>query len=91
MTVDRCVCMNVSFVEMHELRAEGLTFAEIRERTGCCSGCGACIPYCRLALATGEPSVPVMRGRDLARAWQANPDAGLAARGAGGVVRSVDD
>ncbi|MCA9305084.1 MAG: hypothetical protein KDA16_01015 [Phycisphaerales bacterium] len=80
MSVDRCVCVNVSFAEMLELREQGLTFAEIRDQTGCCSGCGMCQPYCRLALATGAESIPILRGRDLARAWQADPDAGLASR-----------
>ncbi len=76
MSVDRCVCMNVPFSEMLELRAQGLSFADIRERTGCCSGCGMCEPYVRVALATGRTELPVLRGRELARAWEVDPDAG---------------
>lgn len=75
MTVDRCVCLNVPFSEMLSLRAQGVTFTEIQERTGCCSGCGMCEPYVRLALATGKAELPVLRGRDLARAWAVDPDA----------------
>lgn len=79
MSVNRCVCLNVLFEELLELHEQGLTFTEIRDRTGCGSGCGSCLPYCRLALATGAASVPILRGRDLARAWQVDPDADLGA------------
>ena len=55
MAVMRCVCHNVTFLEIRRLhRAVGLGFDEICDRTGCCRGCTTCEPYVRLVLRTGE-------------------------------------
>jgi bacterioferritin-associated ferredoxin len=67
--VDRCVCRNVLFAEALRLNREtGADFDEIRRRTGCGSGCGMCVPYLRVALATGRARLPVMSEAELRRA-----------------------
>lgn len=64
MAVDRCVCHAVSFAELIGL-ARSLTggppvidseamLRDLAERTRCGTGCGACRPYIRLALLTGD-------------------------------------
>lgn len=61
MTVNRCICHDVTFatlIEMH--RREGLDADQLAERTGCTTGCGLCLPYVRLAIATGQADLPVM-------------------------------
>ncbi|MGP1345486.1 MAG: (2Fe-2S)-binding protein [Phycisphaerales bacterium] len=61
MPVDRCVCYDISFRELIDLaRAEGLTLDQLKQRTGCCTGCTTCEPYVRIALTTGKSSLPVM-------------------------------
>lgn len=68
MSVDRCVCHDVSFTFLKELsRREGLDFAGLRRRTGCGSGCGLCEPYIRLMLSTGGVAVPVLSAEEVAR------------------------
>lgn len=59
--VDRCVCHDVSFAALLRLHAEqGLDLEALKARTGCCTGCGTCEPYVRLALRTGDVSFPVL-------------------------------
>lgn len=68
MRVDRCVCYNQSFTDllaMHE--DQGLSLDQLSEQTGCCTGCGMCEPYLRLALATGESELPPMPEHELER------------------------
>lgn len=59
--VDRCVCMKVSFDRLVCLHREtGATLETLRAITGCGGGCGLCLPYIRVALATGRARLPVM-------------------------------
>ncbi|MBC7835649.1 MAG: hypothetical protein H7Y88_11200 [Phycisphaerales bacterium] len=61
MAVNRCVCLDLPFVELLELaRREGLGFDELSRRTECCTGCGLCEPYVRVALRTGKTDLPVL-------------------------------
>lgn len=67
MAVNRCICSGVRFAEILRLhRDEGLTFDEIRERTGACDGCTSCEPYVRLTLSTGVTDHPVLTPEDAA-------------------------
>lgn len=66
MAVDRCICYEVTFREVLALhRAEGLSFEELKLRTGCCCGCGTCEPYVRLTLETGRVVHPVLDTSDV--------------------------
>lgn len=59
--VTACICADVSFARLRELAMnDGLTLAQLMDRTGCCRGCGLCEPYVRLMLRTGRTSIPVM-------------------------------
>lgn len=61
MGVDRCVCRGVPFSRLIALaRERGAGFDELQRLTGCGTGCGMCIPYIRVALATGRAELPVM-------------------------------
>ncbi len=61
MGVDRCVCREVTFARLIALaRERGMGFDELPRMTGCGTGCGMCIPYIRVALATGRSDLPVM-------------------------------
>jgi NAD(P)H-nitrite reductase large subunit len=61
MGVDRCVCREVLFSRLILLaRERGAGFDELQRLTGCGTGCGMCIPYIRVALATGRGDLPVM-------------------------------
>lgn len=59
--VDRCVCCEVSFATVLALaRREGLaTLDEVRARVEIGTGCGLCLAYASIALATGSPAVPL--------------------------------
>lgn len=66
--VDRCVCKQVMFAEMIRLNREtGARFEDLQRRTGCGTGCGLCIPYIRVALATVRARLPVMNDAELKR------------------------
>jgi bacterioferritin-associated ferredoxin len=68
MHVDRCICHAVTFAELKEISdRDGLDFAGLRARTGCCRGCGLCEPYIRLMLCTGRTSFPVLSPQEIAR------------------------
>lgn len=55
MVVDRCICFDVTFAKIKELaQREGLSLEELKQRTGCCTGCTMCEPYVRLMLRTGQ-------------------------------------
>ncbi len=59
MTVDRCICKNVTFaalIEAHE--RTGLPFEDLAREMDCCTACGLCDAYARAAVATGRPSLP---------------------------------
>lgn len=61
MGVDRCVCREVTFARLIALAREpGMGFDELQRMTGCGTGCGMCIPYIRVALATERSELPVM-------------------------------
>ncbi|GEM_PF-1273351 len=77
--VSRCVCHRVEFSEIKRLAQEGLSIAEISERTKCCTGCGLCRAYVYVVLTTGATSIPV-----LSRGASAEYDARLGAMLAGG-------
>lgn len=58
--VDRCVCFDVPFTELHRYACEhGVGVEELRERFGCGRGCALCLPYIRVMLRTGQTSVPL--------------------------------
>ena len=66
--VDRCVCKQVMFAELVRLHHEtGEGFDALRERTTCGTGCGLCVPYIRVALATGRARLAVMNDQELRR------------------------
>ncbi len=60
MAVDRCICRDVPFMRIAALRAAGRTLAQVREETGCGTGCTLCEPYVRLTMETGRTSFPVL-------------------------------
>lgn len=72
MAVNRCVCHDVSFAKLIKLaEVDGLTIDEMADRTGATTGCGTCMPYLRLALATRCPELPVMTSGQLNEAIRA--------------------
>lgn len=55
MPVTRCVCHNQDFEQLLDLaRRENLNFEQLRDSTGCASGCGMCEPYIRVMLRSGQ-------------------------------------
>lgn len=63
MSVDRCVCADITFAELNRLADErSLDFDALSRETGCAAGCGLCAPYIRETLRTGrvcfEPGLP---------------------------------
>ncbi|MBY0307354.1 MAG: hypothetical protein K2Q09_01295 [Phycisphaerales bacterium] len=58
--VNRCVCADLPFGAVAALARRGKTFAEIREATDCCRGCGMCEPYVRLVIRTLVTDLPVL-------------------------------
>ncbi len=77
MSVAHCICHNVPFTRVVQLRAQGRTFDEIRHETRCCTGCTLCEPYVRLAIETGRDTFPILSPGDidavLARAAPGTP------------------
>ncbi|MBL9033038.1 MAG: (2Fe-2S)-binding protein [Phycisphaerae bacterium] len=56
-----CVCRHVPFEAILRLRDQGVTDErELQRRTGFGTGCGTCVPYVRLALATGHGRLPIL-------------------------------
>lgn len=76
MSVNRCVCANLTFTALKKTaRTNNLDFEALRERTGCCRTCSMCEPYVKRMLATGKTSfepgtieviAPAATGRDSA-------------------------
>lgn len=67
MAVTRCICHDRSFEELRSLAAaENLALEQLKERTGCCTGCGMCEPYVRLMLTTGRTTFPVLSAAETA-------------------------
>lgn len=84
--VDRCVCHDVPFYRVLELRREGLSLNQIVEQTRCTTGCGLCASYVRQACKTGQCRLPVMstaQSREIMKNW-VDPLAGQPAREATG-------
>ena len=66
MSVDRCVCLSISFEDLKRLaERDRLSFDQLRARTRCCTGCGLCEPYVRLMLKTGRTAFEVMSPREV--------------------------
>ena len=65
-SVTHCICHNVPFAEILRLRRTGMTFEQISLQTGCCTGCGTCEPYVRLAIRTNRSALPVLDGPTMA-------------------------
>jgi bacterioferritin-associated ferredoxin len=59
-SVDRCICHDVPFRLVLDLAAEGASFEQISDQTGCGTGCGMCEPYARLAMQLGVDRLPVL-------------------------------
>jgi len=77
--VDRCVCCHVWFADiLRESRETGAGFAALQEKLGFGRGCGMCVPYVRVALATGHPAQGVFEAayNKLARAGPALTESG---------------
>lgn len=86
MAVTRCLCLNLTFVELHDLaQREGLDFNGLRDRSRCCTGCGMCEPYVRVMLNTGKTSFQVFRSGEAARILR---EARAAARKAGAAAET---
>lgn len=61
MAVDRCTCLKVTFAELKSIADHsGADFEELSERTQCGMGCGMCVPYIRIMLATGITDLPIL-------------------------------
>lgn len=67
MAVVRCVCRDVRFELVIELWQQGMSLDEIQDQTGMGGGCGTCLPYARLAVATGRASLPALSPAQLDR------------------------
>lgn len=66
MRVDRCVCWDQTFDELLKIaRSELLSFDQVVDRTGCCTGCTTCEPYVKRMLRTGETVFPVLSPREI--------------------------
>jgi hypothetical protein len=79
-----CVCHRVSFAELLALAdrldpdralGENELIESLSARTRCCTGCGTCRPYLRLALRTGQTRLPLM-SPEQARREDRPPEAG---------------
>jgi len=55
LTIDRCVCHDVTFRRALEVAKErSLSLEQLCDELGCTTGCGSCEPYLRRCLATGQ-------------------------------------
>lgn len=61
MSVDRCICRNVTFKHLIELSKHlGCDVEKLQEATSAGYGCGMCVPYIHVAVKTGKARVPLM-------------------------------
>lgn len=68
MAVSRCICKQVPFTTLKALADFGIRdIEELSRLTRCGTGCGMCIPYIRVMLATGQTDLPVMTTEQLNR------------------------
>lgn len=59
--VDRCVCHNLTFVQLKEIaRDHGHDFDRLMSATGCGESCGMCRQYIEKMLQTGETRFAVI-------------------------------
>lgn len=59
MSVDRCVCRNVTFAQLIALHERtGREFDDLAKETMIGDGCGICVPYAKAAIVTGKPKLP---------------------------------
>jgi bacterioferritin-associated ferredoxin len=59
MSIDRCVCFNVTFSEMSAFVQQSRGgFDELQKRYGCGRGCAMCVPYIQEMLRTGQTEFP---------------------------------
>jgi bacterioferritin-associated ferredoxin len=56
MPVDRCICHQISFLEIKEIsKQKGLkSIEELQELKISCTNCKLCVPYIELMFETGE-------------------------------------
>lgn len=74
MAVDSCACQNLRFDDLKQIAdRERLTLEQLSQRTGCCAGCGLCIPYVRVMLHTGITDLPILN-EQMYRDFLAWPD-----------------
>jgi bacterioferritin-associated ferredoxin len=60
-SVDRCVCHNITFRELREIAAtHKADLAALSARTACATSCALCRPYIQVMLATGRTEFPVL-------------------------------
>jgi len=60
--VDRCVCCERMFSELYDVaRSSGArTVEELQQVVEFGTGCGTCIPYVEIVLATGQTVLPLL-------------------------------
>jgi len=67
--VDRCVCLDITFVELkRRSEKEHLDFDALSRATGCCTVCTSCEPYVRLMLRTGQTDFHVLSPNEVVEA-----------------------
>ncbi len=68
MAIDRCYCHQVLFRDLKVLaETTGAGLDQLCEQTKCGTGCGLCLPYLRVMLATGKTDLPVLSMADVER------------------------
>lgn len=83
MSIDRCYCRRLLFQDLRKVAdATGAGLEQLGERTGCGTGCGLCLPYLRVMLATGKTDLPVLSMAEVERLCAGSREA-PAARAAG--------
>lgn len=68
MAIDRCYCREVMFTRLKNLAAQhGAGVERLSALTGAGTGCGLCVPYIRVMLATGRTELPVLSDVEVRR------------------------
>jgi NAD(P)H-nitrite reductase large subunit len=61
MSVDRCICRNVTFKHLIELSKHlGCNVEKLQDATSAGHGCGMCVPYIYVAVQTGKSRIGLM-------------------------------
>ena len=77
MAIDRCYCRNITFRALKELaERHGCDVDRLSDRTGVGTGCGMCLGYVRVMLATGRTELPVLGSADVERLCAGEPQPG---------------